>query len=165
MADGEKNVRTADGSAREIKRKGTAQDLNQAATLASWATPTTRDWKDGASTLENTPINGLLGRQVSLASWPTPDAYPRGGPQQPDKKKAGGHAVSLQDAAYGTISNGSHAATEKRGQIRPSAAGSWAIRPRGTPARLRQRDRPSSRGSIHQSKHERPMNEPTLPRA
>jgi hypothetical protein len=35
---------------------------------APWATPTTRDHKDGASTLENTPINGLLGRQVSLAS-------------------------------------------------------------------------------------------------
>jgi hypothetical protein len=31
---------------------------------ASWATPTTRDWKDGATTLENTPVNSLLGRQV-----------------------------------------------------------------------------------------------------
>lgn len=36
-------------------------------TVAGWATPTTRDHKDGASTLENTPINGLLGRQVSLS--------------------------------------------------------------------------------------------------
>jgi hypothetical protein len=33
-------------------------------TVASWATPTTRDHKDGASTLENTPVNALLGRQV-----------------------------------------------------------------------------------------------------
>lgn len=32
--------------------------------IASWATPTSRDHKDGASTLENTPINALLGRQV-----------------------------------------------------------------------------------------------------
>lgn len=32
--------------------------------LAQWATPTTRDWKDGATTLENTPVNSLLGRQV-----------------------------------------------------------------------------------------------------
>ena len=31
-----------------------------------WATPTSRDHKDGASTLENVPINSLLGRQVSL---------------------------------------------------------------------------------------------------
>lgn len=35
--------------------------------VAGWATPTTRDHKDGTSTLENTPINGLLGRQVSLS--------------------------------------------------------------------------------------------------
>src|ERR1019366_5227812 len=37
------------------------------ALLAGWATPTSRDHKDGASTLENTPINSLLGRQVSLS--------------------------------------------------------------------------------------------------
>jgi hypothetical protein len=35
-------------------------------TVASWATPTTRDWKDGASD-GTAPINGLLGRQ----SWLT----------------------------------------------------------------------------------------------
>jgi hypothetical protein len=38
--------------------------LTDAARMASWATPTTRDWKDGATTLENTPVNSLLGRQV-----------------------------------------------------------------------------------------------------
>ena len=43
---------------------GFGMNLGQAATLASWATPTTRDWKDGATTLENTPVNSLLGRQV-----------------------------------------------------------------------------------------------------
>ena len=36
-------------------------------TMSGWATPTQRDHKDGASTLENVPINGLLGRQVSLS--------------------------------------------------------------------------------------------------
>lgn len=41
---------------------------------AGWATPTTRDHKDGGATLENTPINALLGRQVSLAGWATPRA-------------------------------------------------------------------------------------------
>lgn len=29
-----------------------------------WATPTTRDWKDGACADANVPTNGLLGRQV-----------------------------------------------------------------------------------------------------
>lgn len=48
--------------------------LTDAAKLASWATPTSRDHKDGASTLENVPINALLERQVSLAdSGPTPN--------------------------------------------------------------------------------------------
>jgi hypothetical protein len=29
-----------------------------------WMTPTARDHKDGATSLANTPVNGLLGRQV-----------------------------------------------------------------------------------------------------
>lgn len=46
-------------------------------TAASWATPTTRDWKDGACRDANVPVNGLLGRQAAmlladLAAWPTP---------------------------------------------------------------------------------------------
>ena len=31
--------------------------------------------------------------------WPTPDTNQRGGPQHPDKRKAGGHSVTLQDVA------------------------------------------------------------------
>jgi hypothetical protein len=46
--------------------------LPAAAATASWATPTTRDYKDGASTLENTPINALLGRQVHLSGSHAP---------------------------------------------------------------------------------------------
>ena len=37
-------------------------DLTHASRL--WMTPTARDHKDGATTLANTPVNGLLGRQV-----------------------------------------------------------------------------------------------------
>jgi len=43
---------------------GKARLEDQVQGVASWATPTTRDWKDGATTLENTPVNSLLGRQV-----------------------------------------------------------------------------------------------------
>lgn len=39
-----------------------------------WPTPTTRDWKDGASYQADIPINALLGRTVWLAGWPTPTA-------------------------------------------------------------------------------------------
>lgn len=42
------------------KRK--AADLTNAAGM--WMTPTARDHKDGATSLANTPVNGLLGRQV-----------------------------------------------------------------------------------------------------
>ena len=34
------------------------------ASARRWMTPTARDHKDGATTLANTPVNGLLGRQV-----------------------------------------------------------------------------------------------------
>jgi len=37
-------------------------DLTYAAGM--WMTPTARDHKDGATSLANTPVNGLLGRQV-----------------------------------------------------------------------------------------------------
>src|SRR5690606_39136873 len=39
-------------------------------------------------------------RRTTIALLPTPDAYSeRGGPQHPDKRKAGGHSVTLQDVA------------------------------------------------------------------
>lgn len=41
-----------------------------------WGTPTTRDYKDGAAeSVENVPVNGLLGRMVhstQQGTWPTP---------------------------------------------------------------------------------------------
>jgi hypothetical protein len=47
-ADGEKNVRTVEGSLREIERKGTPQDLCQAAVICSgWPTPTASDGSGG----------------------------------------------------------------------------------------------------------------------
>lgn len=55
-ADGEKNVRTAEGAMREIERKGTPQDLAQGAAIAGWQTPRARGdaggsrWKDGDTT-------------------------------------------------------------------------------------------------------------------
>jgi hypothetical protein len=61
--DADKGVRTEEGAAKERERRKNGYDLPSAA----WSTPTTRDHKDGASTLENTPINALLGRQVQLS--------------------------------------------------------------------------------------------------
>ncbi len=75
--DGEKNSRSAEGAAREIARLGRPADLNQAATLVSWATPTTRDHKDGsAQSCQNVPVNALLGRQVTLSGSHAETAKP-----------------------------------------------------------------------------------------
>ena len=41
-----------------------ANDLRDFVRMVPWPTPTSRDWKDGATTLQNTPVNALLGRQV-----------------------------------------------------------------------------------------------------
>lgn len=71
QADGEKNVRSASGSASEMERKGGPQDMSMAVSLCGWSTPTSRDHKDGAP-CPNVPINGLLGRTVWLSGWPTP---------------------------------------------------------------------------------------------
>jgi hypothetical protein len=43
--------------------------LDHQVQLASWATPTSRDHKDGVS-VDNVPVNALLGRQVHLSGSP-----------------------------------------------------------------------------------------------
>jgi hypothetical protein len=48
-------------------------DLEGTATLANWATPTSRDHKDSPNSLQQVEVNCLLGRQALLtASGPTP---------------------------------------------------------------------------------------------
>ena len=51
----------------EYNEAGDSCNLRKIRLLAGWATPTRRDHKDGASDLSKTPINALLGRQVSLS--------------------------------------------------------------------------------------------------
>ena len=76
--DGEKGARTQSGVEAEVARKGHLDELPSVASLAAWATPTTRDHKD--STSDGTaPMNALLGRQAWLAGWATPNT-PSGGP-------------------------------------------------------------------------------------
>jgi hypothetical protein len=72
------------------------------------------------------------------SGWPTPDTGKRGGPQSPEKRKAGGHSVNLQDlvgwptptisdhkavgpnAILGRQVSLSHAGTGKRGVLNPA---------------------------------------------
>ena len=53
----------------ERRKQGHMLNLDDAACLASWATPTTRDHKDGSS-VGTAPTNALLGRQVWLSGSP-----------------------------------------------------------------------------------------------
>lgn len=104
--------RTADG------RKHAAS-LEHAAKFAGWATPTVRDHKDGASDLTNTPINGLLGRQVSLTGWGTPTCQDAQhyGISESEKSR---DPKNLRIQVHGAISTGSPAPTEKRGSLNPA---------------------------------------------
>lgn len=111
--------------------------------LPHWATPTSRDWKDGGSSLENVPVNALMGRQALLANWPTPRAAEKNDRQSrhgkdyltmtgaaklsawstPRANKWGfpdAHGSQEQPLpASGPTQNVSHAQTEKPGQLDP----------------------------------------------
>ena len=115
-----------------------------------WPTPTQRDHKDGASTLENTPVNALLGRMVSLAGWGTPRSMGLGQgsarPKEADFKKG-----RLECQALGVMPFGSPASTEKRGALNP-AFSRWlmgfppewdACAPTATPSSRKSRPRSS----------------------
>ena len=81
--------------------------------VVGWATPTPRDHKDGAGTLENVPVNALLGRQVRTAApWGTPRNAEKGhstGNEARSKKPRG----RLEDQLYG-------AETESTGALNPA---------------------------------------------
>lgn len=73
------NTPSGGPNSKRKERGAGGADLEEVANMAGWATPTARDHKDGASTLDNTPINSLLGRQVSLSPAPmeNSDASPQ----------------------------------------------------------------------------------------
>lgn len=84
-SDGEKNVRSLEGSLREIARKGGPQDLCMAVQLAYWPTPTAVDRVRSEATLaksaafrkrnanqNTTPL--YLGEVAALTSWAAPSA-------------------------------------------------------------------------------------------
>ena len=83
---------------------------------SGWPTHTTRDWKDGANPDVNVPLNGLLGRVVWLAGWPTPMA---GTPAQNGNNEAGNTDSSRKTVALAgwpttQASDGSGGGQEKR---------------------------------------------------
>ena len=142
-ADGEKNVRTLDGSLREIARKGSPQDLSMAASLASWPTPTVGNSMgsqsfDGLSATGKTPdgrkVAVSLNHVATFAGWPTPcarDHFPAHTPEYIAAKRALGHGMAnLNDLAQlangparltasGELLTGYSAGTKSGGQLSP----------------------------------------------
>ena len=64
-----------------------------------WPTATTRDWKDGGNPNVNVPLNGLLGRVVWLAGWPTPQASDGSGGGQAKRALNPARSNDLMDFA------------------------------------------------------------------
>ena len=108
-------ARRAFYKAKHINGNGFGLTTAQAAQLASWPTPCTQDGPNGG------PSQGAdrLPAAAALAAWPTPDTNTRGGPQSPQKRRAGGHSVTLQDAAFWPTPR-----ANKRGF--PDSHGHWA---------------------------------------
>lgn len=114
----------------ERREQGHQLNLDDAACLAAWATPTTRDHKDGACDLEVNPVNALLGRQVLMAAWNSPAAAADGnGGKRPAQgtsmtgRHPSGKKVNMGLASQvhiGVLATGSPASTEKRGQLNPA---------------------------------------------
>lgn len=80
--DGEKNVRSFEGALREMERKGSPQDLCQAARIASWpspmaGTPAQKGYNEAGNTDSARRTVALVtghaaaSERAKLASWPT----------------------------------------------------------------------------------------------
>jgi len=115
--------------------------LSHDASLCGWATPTTRDHKDGDS-VGTVPVNGLLGRQAWLVGWATPKATDGSGGRTTETQ--GGGNVHLDKQARLT---GSPAETGSIGRLRAGHS-RWLMRiprewddcvPTETPSTLRKR--------------------------
>jgi hypothetical protein len=97
--------------------------IDQVQHSATWPTPTTRDHKDGHCD-GTVPTNGLLGRAVWAANWPSPRAVDadRGALQNESRQDKTGHDLPTMASRVdsGETPSGSRAATEKRGQLSPA---------------------------------------------
>jgi hypothetical protein len=90
-------------------------DLQQAAMQASWATPASRDWRDGSASDETMNRNNRpLNEQVS--HWATPTGNNATGAG--DQGRDGGE--NLQTMVSGLTSNGFPAETDITGQLNPA---------------------------------------------
>jgi hypothetical protein len=133
-ADGEKNVRTLEGSLREIERKGGVQDLAQATAISPWPTPTAEQYgsNQGGSAGRVGPVRHSIGGLVRQ-TWATPMAHEARLGYQHRHDGAKGTQKSLTTEVVdslglgknvtepsGPTPPGSPGQTEKRGGLNPA---------------------------------------------
>jgi len=100
-------------------------NLNGVAKLTIWATPTSRDHKDGSYT-PNVEENALLGRQVwqVQATWASPQARDHRSVtgREPEQRDNPWQNLNVQAALLpsGPTATGSPAETAKPGQLNPA---------------------------------------------
>lgn len=92
-------------------------------------TPAARDWKNGKSNLHGTNSRPL--NEVVLTLLPTPQANiaTNGGSQHPDKRRAGGHSVSLQDVVEHLLATPRASDGEKGGPNQCNSRGQYDALP------------------------------------
>jgi hypothetical protein len=101
--------------------RGKADTLTAVASLAGWATPTTRDYKDGAApSVIASGRTDKLAHAVQLAGWPTPRTEHGSGPSDGVTRGLTPDGAARLALDIGTIANGFPASTEKRGQLNPA---------------------------------------------
>jgi hypothetical protein len=103
--------------------------------VSQWGTPTTRDYKDGsAESVENVPVNGLLGRMVHATqqeTWPTPmtnDARRSGTTKNRLKRST----LELPEMAHLTDGHQDQVGPSKNGKSRASLNPAWVAQLMGT---------------------------------
>ena len=114
-ADGEKNMRTADGAASEIARKGTPQDLCMAAAIAGWPTPTAQDHSRGNGTIRSHDTGIPLPQRAAMTNWSVKEVQGLGKEQSNLRL-----AQPMRYTATGELLTGSHARMESGGQLNPA---------------------------------------------
>jgi len=137
QADGEKNVRSADGSDREVSRKGGPQDLAQGAAISGWPTPTKGN-ADGSQMAKDASTTGKrangskatvsLNGVAQVSGWPTPTAQDHSRGVAPPRPQDTGIPLSqmvdlagpARITADGQLLTGSSAGMESGGQLNPA---------------------------------------------